>query len=711
MLALLLGSLVIVQGCIVAYTAIRVRSSTVKKTTELLTVSGKKEAEELSRKMTRFIVTTQMLATTLEECNRTAPEARKDVLNMVRKTLEKTPGALAVWFVFEPNAFDGRDSEYTSDFNETGRYKETFIREGGHITATGGVSEKSLESDWYQSPMSTGKALITEPFTHSYSTNSSTTFFISCFIVPIKDKGKPIGVVGMDIDLDVFAKEIAASSLTENSYKTLFSNKGYTLYHPNKDLMGKNLAEIGGGKIANLDHILNSIANGVEEITIERPYNSDQDNLRGRLPVPLGEGFAPWCMSITVPFSDITTGANALIRNLLLTSLLGLILLGVIIFIISSRIVKPIAAISELIERFSTLNFSRDNSKMWLLKFKDKKDEIAMMVQSLLKMQGAINHFVHSVQKVSGNLSGSSESLAALAEETVASMEEVKASVDHVGVLSETNMGTLKEASTEVNEFSKGAAGAAEQAVGGAEVSAKMSAISKKAADNVKSMVEMIKSVGERSSHTMNSMSQVGNSVEAITSFVTTITSIADQTNLLALNAAIEAARAGEHGRGFAVVAEEVRKLAEESNSAAREVADLISSLKDNAASSTSSMKEVDQVVDEIVNVSDSAIANLEESLSQIGRVEDTIQNLKTIAGESAGASQHIASEIDQATKGTAETTEILENVKKGSDDTAQASEQVALEAQKLSSEAEALNTLLGQFQIDDNESNALVSS
>lgn len=74
----------------------------------------------------------------------------------------------------------------------------------------------------------------------------------------------------------------------------------------------------------------------------------------------------------------------------------------------------------------------------------------------------------------------------------------------------------------------------------------------------------------------MNSVSMLSRTLENINQIVDLITQIAEQTNLLALNAAIEAARTGEQGRGFSVVAEEVRNLAEQSASAAKEINQLI---------------------------------------------------------------------------------------------------------------------------------------
>ena len=97
---------------------------------------------------------------------------------------------------------------------------------------------------------------------------------------------------------------------------------------------------------------------------------------------------------------------------------------------------------------------------------------------------------------------------------------------------------------------------------------------------NRASMQEALRQMGQisqRMGEAQGAIVELGRHSEDIQQIVGTITAISEQTNLLALNAAIEAARAGEHGRGFAVVAEEVRKLAEQSRTAAEQVAELIS--------------------------------------------------------------------------------------------------------------------------------------
>jgi methyl-accepting chemotaxis protein len=171
---------------------------------------------------------------------------------------------------------------------------------------------------------------------------------------------------------------------------------------------------------------------------------------------------------------------------------------------------------------------------------------------------------------------------------------------------------------------------------------------------------------------------EMGQRSEEIGAIVETIEDIASQTNLLALNAAIEAARAGEHGKGFAVVADEVRKLAERSSQATKEIGGLIAGIQSTVMEAVKAMDEGSMEVEKGVISANKAGA----ALSEILKAAEAVNKQATLAGEAAGimnsSSEELVSAVDSVSAVIEENTAATEEMSANSTEVSQSIESIA---------------------------------
>jgi len=195
-------------------------------------------------------------------------------------------------------------------------------------------------------------------------------------------------------------------------------------------------------------------------------------------------------------------------------------------------------------------------------------------------------------------------------------------------------------------------------------------------------------------------MSALAEAVDSIAGFVGAITGFADQTNLLALNAAIEAARAGEAGRGFAVVADEVRKLAEESNRAAREISNLMDSLSGYASESIKATEEEEQTLRMVVEKTGALQKTLESSMHELGSMDAELKKVSDLARTQSLSNIEMAEAVNSIAKGTSDIVERLEGIRNSTQDARRAFESVTEQADALLEGMEEMERQLGQFKV-----------
>ncbi len=274
------------------------------------------------------------------------------------------------------------------------------------------------------------------------------------------------------------------------------------------------------------------------------------------------------------------------------------------------------------------------------------------------------NQFIDKQHAMISQIKQSVESLLARMGELVSQMAEVDRSsseqndhINRVATAVEEMNSTVAEIANNAESAVQYSSEASEKAVAGAEVVNKTVDGMNRIAEVVDKAADAINSLGEKSAQ--------------ISEIIGVINDIADQTNLLALNAAIEAARAGEQGRGFAVVADEVRKLAERTSQATKEVADTIKTIQEETHFAVESMEQSKQEVERGRELASASGQALEEIKTSAETVSAMIGQIANATREQSRATEEITQSIEGITLLSSKVSEITSQSRKVVEDLA----------------------------------------
>jgi methyl-accepting chemotaxis protein len=257
-------------------------------------------------------------------------------------------------------------------------------------------------------------------------------------------------------------------------------------------------------------------------------------------------------------------------------------------------------------------------------------------------------------------LGGTAESLSSNAREVSSGAEEVASSVGELAAGADRQVTMLEQARELARSASEVSGEASDRTSAGTETMLQAGA----------AMDELAAS----SEEVLGSMRTLADKSEQIGGIVVSIGRIADQTNLLALNAAIEAARAGEHGRGFAVVADEVRKLAEESQGAARQIAGILDDIGDSTGQTMSLVEQSVERTGAGLGLVDEASQAFQAIRQSIMQVVDGVERIGVATEEVASVATQSSAATEQVSATTEETAASMQEVSAASQELGQLS-------------------------------------
>jgi methyl-accepting chemotaxis protein len=295
---------------------------------------------------------------------------------------------------------------------------------------------------------------------------------------------------------------------------------------------------------------------------------------------------------------------------------------------------------------------------------KEQQAQIEIQRMDLLKV-------AEEVSKMAGQLASASTQISL-------SMEEMSSTSNQQTAQAMTVATTTEQMSSTVIEVARNAGQAAEEAKQSGQIAQEGGGV-------VQETVQAIEVISQEAEEVGRTVDELAARSTEIDQVVTVIEDIADQTNLLALNAAIEAARAGEAGRGFAVVADEVRKLAEKTMTATKEVAATVAAIQTQTSATVDRMGRTRKNIDNGVALANRAGEILSRIVDYAGRVAEMISHMATAAEEQSAAADQISKAID--------------NIADGSREMSTGVQQTARAAGELSDMAAGLNAVVARFQ------------
>lgn len=573
---------------------------------------------------------------------------------------------MGAWVAFEPNAFDGKDLEYknTIGHDATGRFIPYWYKNGEGTNLEPLASyDVAGDGDYYLISKSTGKANILEPYTY---TIDGKEVLITSMSVPITQNGKVIGVAGVDLSIENIQELSSKLVFYKSGFARLLSASGILLSHKDPTMIGQKARDLEqGDKFEKLSSKMQDNQRYFE--SFHSPL-LDKNTYNAYVPIGIRGTEIKWIFSAVVPEAEVYETTNEIILTILASFLGAILIIGVVLFIVSKAIARPISRITELISKQAELDFST-NSEEVLNAYKMRKDEIGKIVSATYQMQYSIKDFVKLALETANSVATSANQLSEAVGESSKTSEEVAKTIEEI-------------ASGATDQAKETMDGVTSIVMLGDEID--KNNISIVSISNAVKEVEMLKNEGfsvlrildertiENEKASMNVKTIVEETNESMQSIETAsdmIKTIASQTNLLALNAAIEAARAGEHGKGFAVVANEIRKLAEQSDQFANGIFEIIKTLliktetavqKMNmsieiASLQSASLHETREKFTGIANAIENVNMLLEtlnrssgEMINKKDEIINIIENLSAISEENAASTEEASAAIEE---------------------------------------------------------------
>jgi methyl-accepting chemotaxis protein len=506
---------------------------------------------------------------------------------------KKHPEYLSVGVYWELKALDKTYKK------KNGRFWNGFFREGDKILnqkAIEDTTNQELTTTYYQ-VRRLNKETIVNPY-YDQSTKEMKGILMTSLLTPIQDEtGHFAGMVGIDVSLSHMNQLISSIKPYKEAISYIISENRIVVAHTNTQLTGKNFINtLAADSSVFKNKAFSKNLDSNQSFTYKNATDGEE-YFASFEPIMIGNTSTNWMIGVEVPTKVILSEANSVLGKTVIAGLFGLFLLYVIIYFIAAKISDPIVKGVEFAKSISAGNLNTHLAIEQNDEIGDLAESLSIMAARLTKIISDVVQSSDAITESSLELLDSSVRLADGANNQASSSEEISTSMELV--LSRIQQNTQNAKETEKIAL---------QAAKGIQVSN----------ESTKALIQSMNNIAQK---------------------ISVVGEIAKQTNLLAINAAIEASRYGIQGKGFAVVAAEIKKLAERSQLAAKEINELSSHGLFQAKETGNILLEIIPDIEHTaILVKQIATSSLEQKISS-EEINAGIQQLNRITQQNAGAS------------------------------------------------------------------------
>ena len=551
--------------------------------------------------------------------------------------------------------------------SDYGYYEDLFLADArGEIIASSAratIGKINVKDRTYFKSALTGNAFVSDAAVSRGSGNP--VFFIAA---PVIDNSQVKGVLTGVVSIDSFSGQfIDPIKIGRSGYAFAINKSGLIIAHPVASIiMKQSIGELDFGRqmLAQKNGLIPYIDEGVKKQVAFKSVEGQE-----------------WIVGVNVPEAEILAPVKSLGRINLLVATVVIAIGTVLIFFVTSTVVKPINRVVAGLR--DAAEGDGDLTKRIDIKRTDEVGELARWFNTFIEK---IQHTISEVAQNAQNLTNSSKELANIAGHLSENSDQTSGKAVTVSAASEQMSTTISSAA---GSMDKTASNLNIVASGAEEMTATIGEI----AGNTEKGRQIAEEAVGQTTHASAQIQDLGDAAVQIGKVVETITEISEQVNLLALNATIEAARAGDAGKGFAVVANEIKELAKQTATASDEIKHQIKGIQNSTQGTVAEINSIANVVGQVNELVSTIAAAVEEQsvttkdiAGNVARASEGVGEVNTTISEGSKAANAIAADIADVTQ--------------AADEMTNSSSQVNASSIELSELAEKLNTMVKQFKV-----------